>query len=43
MIGIVYNEAWASSALPAQCIYTWYRQDDQVILNFVRVPDRRPK
>lgn len=42
MIEMIYNEAWAASALPHQCVYTWYRRDDgAVILAFVRVPERR--
>jgi hypothetical protein len=40
MIAVVYNDMWVASALPLQCVFTWYRQEDQtVILVFVRVPD----
>lgn len=43
MIGIVYNEAWAPSALGVQCAYLWYRDENQtVIVVLLDVPARKP-
>lgn len=43
MIGIVYNQAWAPSALPVQCAYRWYRDDDStVIVILLPVAARKP-
>lgn len=37
-MAVVYTEHWVASALPHQCVFTWYRLADQsVILEFVKV------
>lgn len=39
MMAFVYTEHFLASALPHQCVFTWYRREDQtVILEFVKVP-----
>jgi hypothetical protein len=40
---IAFNKFYVSPAIPCQCFYIWHRREEQqVMLNFVRVPERRP-
>jgi hypothetical protein len=42
-MAISFGRFYHSSAIPCQCFYVWHRQEDQqVMLNFVGIPNRRP-
>jgi hypothetical protein len=42
-MAIAFDRFYYSPAIPCQCVYVWHRQEDQqVMLNFVGIPTRRP-